>query len=285
MNIFERFFGNVSFKSDTEIAQMRLSSKIVSDTLAMLANEIRPGITTLRLDSLAEEFIRSKGAIPAFLGLYGYPNTICTSINEEIVHAIPSHRVLREGDMLSIDCGAIMNGFYSDQAYTFAIGEVSDSIKRLITVTYQCLGFAIEEMRPYHRVGDISNAVQSHAERNGYGVVRELVGHGIGRKIHEKPQIPNHGRKATGAILLSGFVLAIEPMLTMGTYQTRKLNDNWTIVTQDGLPAAHFEHNVAIRNGKTELLSDFSDIEKTLLSRGLFIPIDFSSTEKSIIYK
>ncbi len=285
MNIFERFFGNVSFKSDNDIEQMKIASRIVSDTLAMLASEIRPGITTLRLDAFAEEFIRSRNAMPAFLNLYGYPNSICTSINEEIVHAIPSQRALQEGDILSIDCGAVVNGFYSDQAYTFAIGEVSESKKRLITVTYQCLGFAIKELRPFRRVGDISHVVQSHAERNGYGVVRELVGHGIGRKIHEKPQIPNHGRKATGTMLLPGFVLAIEPMLTMGTYHTRKLLDNWTIVTQDGLPAAHFEHNVAIRNGITELLSDFTKIEKTLKDRGLFIPIDFNSIKQAILYE
>lgn len=284
MNIFERFFGNVSFKTDAEIDLMQDAAKVVSDTLAMLADEIKPGIQTIRLDRLAETFIRDHKAIPAFIGLYGYPNTLCTSINDEIVHSIPGNRELRDGDIITIDCGAIMHQFYSDQAYTFGIGEISEDKKRLITVTYECLILGIEQMKSYYKVGDISYAIQQHAIRNGYQIVEELVGHGIGRKIHELPQIPNYGQKGSGAILLTGFVLAIEPMLTHGSSRILKLDDGWTIVTRDGMPSAHFEHNIAIRNGKSIVLSNFSKIEVVLTRRGYFKPQDFVSYENPIIY-
>ncbi|MCO5251755.1 MAG: type I methionyl aminopeptidase [Candidatus Kapabacteria bacterium] len=284
MNILEKFFGNVSFKSDAEIDLMQDSARIVSDTLAMLADEIKPGIQTITLDRLAETFIRDHKATPAFIGLYGYPNTLCTSINDEIVHGIPGNKELRDGDIISIDCGAIMHQFYSDQAYTFGIGEISDDKKRLLTVTYECLILGIEQMKSYYKVGDISFAIQQHALRNGYQIVEELVGHGIGKKIHEFPQIPNHGQKGSGTILVTGFVLAIEPMLTHGSSKILKLEDGWTIVTRDGLPSAHFEHNVAIRNGKATVLSDFSKIESILTRRGYFKPQDFVSIENSINY-
>lgn len=285
MNIFERFFGDVNFKTDEEIELMKEAAKITSKTLAMLAEEIKPGITTFHLDRLAESFIRDLGAVPAFIGLYGYSNTLCTSINEEIVHGIPSDRILEEGDIISIDCGAIKNQFYSDQAYTFGIGEISEEKKRLITVTHECLTLGINQIKPYYKVGDISYAIQEHARRNGYSIIEELVGHGIGRKIHEFPQIPNHGKKGSGTMLLSGFVLAVEPMLAFGSPKIRKHSDGWTISTLDGAPSAHFEHNIAIKNGKTVLLSDFSEIERVLDKRAYFKPQNYLSDLNPIGYE
>lgn len=254
----------IIYKSPDEIALMREAALVVSRTLGMLAREIRVGAIPLHLDRMAEEYIRSQGAIPAFKGMYGFPNTLCMSLNSAVVHGIPGTEPLREGDIMSVDCGALLHGFYGDHAYTFAVGEIAAPVARLLQVTRECLYQGIEQMVLGNRVGDISRAIQEHAERHGYGVVRELVGHGLGRSLHEKPEVPNYGRKGSGPLLKEGIVLAIEPMINMGTRQVKTLGDRWTVVTLDGLPSAHFEHDVAIVNGKTEILSTFAYIEEAL---------------------
>jgi len=251
-------------KTPDEIALMREAAQVVSRTLGMLAREIRVGAIPLHLDRMAEEFIRAEGAEPAFKGMYGFPNTLCLSRNAQVVHGIPDQQPLREGDVLSVDCGARLHGFYGDHAYTFAVGEVALPVARLLQVTRECLYKGIEQMLTGNRIGDISYAIQLHAESHGYGVVRELVGHGLGKSLHEKPEVPNYGRKGSGPILKEGLVLAIEPMINMGGRQVRTLNDKWTVVTLDGLPSAHFEHDVAIVNGKPEILSTFAYIEEAL---------------------
>ena len=254
----------VRLKTSEEIALMRESAQLVSKTLGMLASEIKPGISSLKLDSLAEKFIRDHGAVPGFLGLYGFPNTLCTSLNQQVVHGIPNETPLQEGDIISIDCGALMNGFYGDQAYTFMVGEVDEKVKNLIEVTKECLIKGIEQAKAGNRIGDIGFAVQQHAETNGYGVVRELVGHGIGRNMHESPEVPNYGRRGKGPKLLNGMTLAIEPMINLGTKHVKQLNDGWTIVTADASPSAHFEHDIAVVNGQPEILTTFDYIEEAL---------------------
>lgn len=255
----------VRLKTKNEIALMRESAQLVSKTLGMLAGEIKPGISPLHLDKLAEAYIRDHGAIPGFKGLYGFPNTLCTSLNQQVVHGIPDDTPLEEGDIISVDCGALMNGFYGDQAYTFMIGEVDDEIKKLLTVTKECLMRGIEQAKAGNRIGDIGFAVQQHAESFGYGVVRELVGHGIGRKMHEAPEVPNFGRRGRGTKLKNGMTLAIEPMINLGTKNVKQLNDGWTIVTADAKPSAHFEHDIAIMNGQPEILTTFEYIEKVIV--------------------
>ena len=254
----------IHYKTPEEIELMRQSALVVSRTLGLLAEQIRPGITPLELDKLAEEYIRDQGATPGFLGLYDFPNTLCTSVNEQVVHGIPDNRPLEDGDVISVDCGALMNGFYGDHAFTFAVGEIAPETRKLLDVTKECLYLGIEQCRAGKRVGDISHAIQKHAEDHGYGVVRELVGHGIGREMHEDPQVPNFGRKGRGKKLKEGIVLAIEPMINMGTYKVRQKKDGWSIVTLDGLPSAHFEHDVAILNGQPEILSTFDYVEQAL---------------------
>jgi methionyl aminopeptidase len=255
----------IFYKTGEEIELIRNSSLLVGKTLAELAKIIKPGITTLELDNVAEEFIRDHGAIPGFLGYGGFPNSLCTSVNEAVVHGIPNDMPLNEGDIVSVDCGVLMNEFYGDSAYTFEVGEVSNEVKQLLEVTKECLNIAITHTKSGNRIGDIGFSVQQHAEQNGYGVVRELVGHGLGRGLHEKPEVPNYGKKGRGHKMKPGLVLAIEPMINLGKKEVSQLNDGWTIVTKDKLPSAHFEHDIAILNdGSTEVLSSFEEIEKVL---------------------
>lgn len=254
----------IKIKNDEEIELMRESALIVSKTLGMLAAEVKPGVSTLKLDALAEAFIRDHGAIPGFLGLYDFPNTLCMSPNAQVVHGIPNSKPLQEGDIISIDCGALKNDFYGDHAYTFEVGEVSPQVKKLLEVTKASLYKGIAAFKSGNRVGDVGHAIQEFTEAHGYGVVRELVGHGLGRKMHEDPEMPNYGKRGRGKKFIEGMVVAIEPMTNMGTHRINQLNDGWTILTADGKPSAHFEHNVALVNGKPELLSTFDYVYEAL---------------------
>ncbi|MGF1559219.1 MAG: type I methionyl aminopeptidase [Flavobacteriaceae bacterium] len=251
-------------KTLEEIELMRESALIVSKTLGMLANEVKPGVTTLQLDKLAETFIRDHGAKPGFLGLYDFPNTLCMSPNAQVVHGIPNTTPLMEGDIISIDCGALKNDFYGDHAYTFEVGEVAVETKKLLQATKESLYAGIREFKVGNRVGDVGYAIQKYTEDRGYGVVRELVGHGLGRKMHEDPEMPNYGKRGRGKMFTEGMVVAIEPMINLGTHRIKQLKDGWTILTADGKPSAHFEHNVAMVNGKPELLSTFKYIYEAL---------------------
>jgi|TARA_B110000908_G_scaffold98764_1_gene116614 methionyl aminopeptidase len=251
-------------KTREEIEIMRESALVVSKTLGMLASEVKPGVTTLYLDKLAEDFIRSEGAIPGFLGLYDFPNTLCMSPNAQVVHGIPNKTPLKEGDIISIDCGALKNGFYGDHAYTFAVGEIADDVKKLLDVTKQSLYEGIRSFKAGNRVGDVGYAIQKYTEDLGYGVVRELVGHGLGRTMHEDPEMPNYGKRGRGKKFIEGMVVAIEPMTNLGTHKIRQHSDGWTITTLDNKPSAHFEHDVAIVNGKPELLSTFKYVYDAL---------------------
>lgn len=258
----------IFLKTEDEIELMRKANQLVGSTLAELAKHIRPGISTLQLDSIAEEFIRDNGATPTFKGFpnpFGepFPGSICTSVNEVVVHGIPSDKtILREGDIVSIDCGTLLNGYNGDSCYTFCVGEVSDEKKALLKATKESLYKGIEQAVAGNRVGDIGDAVQSYCSDRGYGVVRELTGHGIGREMHEDPQIPNYGRRGNGVMLKAGMCIAIEPMITMGDRSIGLLPDKWSIITLDGKPAAHFEHTIAIRRGKAEILSSFEEVER-----------------------
>ncbi len=251
-------------KTLEEIELMRESALIVSKTLGMLANEVKPGVTTLQLDQLAETFIRDHGAKPGFLGLYDFPNTLCMSPNAQVVHGIPNTTPLVDGDIISIDCGALKNDFYGDHAYTFEVGEVAVETKKLLQATKESLYAGIREFKVGNRVGDVGYAIQKYTEDRGYGVVRELVGHGLGRKMHEDPEMPNYGKRGRGKMFTEGMVVAIEPMINLGTHRIKQLKDGWTILTADGKPSAHFEHNVAMVNGKPELLSTFKYIYEAL---------------------
>jgi methionyl aminopeptidase len=257
-------FTMIKPKTREEIELMRESALVVSKTLGMLAKEVKPGVTTLQLDKLAEDFIREQGAIPGFLGLYDFPNTLCMSPNSQVVHGIPNNTPLQEGDIISIDCGAIKNDFYGDHAYTFAVGEIAPETQKLLDVTKESLYVGIRELKVGNRVGDVGFAIQNFTEKHGYGVVRELVGHGLGRKMHEDPEMPNYGRRGRGKKFIEGMVVAIEPMTNMGTHKIRQHSDGWTITTLDGKPSAHFEHDVAIVDGKPELLSTFKYIYDAL---------------------
>ena len=254
----------IDYKTEEEIELQRESSLLVGKTLAEVAKIIRPGVTTMDLDKIAEEFIRDNGASPGFKGYNGFPNSLCTSVNEQVVHGIPNTKPLKEGDIVSVDCGVYKNEFFGDSAYTFAVGEVSAEIQQLLDVTKQSLLLGLEKAIVGNKIGDIGSTIQQYSESFGYGVVRELVGHGLGRSLHEAPEVPNYGRRNSGLKLKEGLVLAIEPMINLGVKEVKQLNDGWTIVTADGKPSAHFEHDVAIRKGKAEVLSTFKYIEEVL---------------------
>ncbi len=254
----------IQYKSREEIELIRKSALLVSKTLGLMASIIKPGVVPLDLDKIAEEYIRDNGGTPGFLGLYDYPNTLITSVNEQVVHGIPTKRPLQDGDVVGVDCGVLMNGYYGDHAYTFAVGEISEDVKKLLKVTKESLYLGIEQAKTGNRIGDISFAIQSYTESHGYGVVRELVGHGLGKKMHEAPEVPNYGKRGKGPKLKDGIVIAIEPMINMGTRRVVQLDDGWTIVTADRKPSAHFEHDVAIVDGKPEILSTFDYIEEEL---------------------
>jgi len=255
---------SIVLKNAEEIELMRESALIVSKTLGMLASEIKPGVSTLELDAKAETCIRDHGAIPGFLGLYNFPNTLCMSPNAQVVHGIPNKNPLQEGDIISIDCGSLKNGFYGDHAYTFGVGEIDPENEKLLQVTKESLYKGIAEFKAGNRIGDLAYAIQQHAENEGYGVVRELVGHGLGTTMHEGPEVPNYGKRGRGKKFQDGMVLAIEPMINRGTQRIKHLKDGWTILTADGLPSAHFEHDVALIDGKPELLSTFQYIYEAL---------------------
>ena len=251
-------------KTDEEVGLLKESNMLVSKTLAEVALYIKPGINTLFLDKIAETFIRDNKAVPGFRGYGGFPNTLCTSVNDEVVHGIPSDYVLKEGDIVSVDCGVILNEMYGDSAFTFAVGEISPEIKKLLEYTREALEEGVKAAIAGNRVGDISAAVQTKAESGGFSVVRELVGHGIGKKLHEAPEVPNFGKKGSGPKLERGLVICIEPMINMGRKETIQMNDGWTIKTADGMPSAHFEYAVAVDKGNADVLTTFEFIEEVL---------------------
>ena len=255
----------IYIKTEEEIEWLRENNLLVSATLAELARHIRAGVTTLDLDKIAEDFIRSHGAVPGFLGYNGFPNSLCVSVNEQVVHGIPSSKVvLKEGDIVSVDCGTFMKGFYGDSAYTFAVGEIAQEVSDLLRVTKESLYKGVAQACPGKRIGDVGYAVQEHAEKHGYSVVREMVGHGLGRKMHEDPQVPNYGARGRGPLLKPGMVICIEPMINMGTREIVFERDGWTVRTRDRRPSAHFEFAVAITKNGPDVLTDFSVIEKAL---------------------
>ncbi len=253
-----------NLKTDEEIEILRENALIVSKTLAELAKHVKPGVTTLELDKVAEEFIRDYGAEPGFLGYNGFPNTLCTSLNSVVVHGIPSNHRLEEGDILSVDCGTKLKGFYGDSAYTFAVGEISPEAAMLLEVTKASLFKGIEQVRAGNRIGDIGNAVQTYAEAHGFSVVREMIGHGIGHNMHERPDVPNYGKRGNGSKLVNGMVICIEPMINMGKKDIYMENDGWTIRTVDKKMSAHYELTVAVKDGKADVLSTFKYVEEVL---------------------
>ncbi len=250
------------YKTEEEIEIIRRNNLLVSKTLAEVAKLIKPGVTTLELDKRAEEFIRDNGAVPGFMGYGGYPNSLCTSVNDQVVHGIPSDYVLKDGDIVSVDCGTYMDGYYGDSAYTFPVGEVSDGVMNLLKVTKESLFKGIENAIVGKRIGDVGNAVQIHAEGAGYSVVREMVGHGLGKNMHEAPEVPNYGKRGRGVLLKEGLVLCIEPMINMGSKYIRQENDGWTIRTIDGKPSAHYELAIVVNKEKADILSTFDYIEE-----------------------
>jgi len=261
----------IYYKTSEEIEILRKSNMLVAKTHMLVAKThgeiakvIGPGVNTDRLDKIAEEFIRDNGGIPGFLGYDGFPGTLCVSINSTVVHGIPSGYELRDGDIVSIDCGVLMNGYYGDSAYTYAIGEIKPEVEKLLKVTKEALYLGIEKAVVGNRLGDISYAVQNHAESNGYSVVREMVGHGVGKKLHEKPEVPNYGKRGRGVKLKRGLVIAIEPMINMGKKEIYQEKDGWTVKTKDGKPSAHFEHTIAVGNGEADILSSFKFVEEVL---------------------
>ena len=254
----------IYYKTEEEIDLIRESSLLVAKTHAEIAGLIEPGVTTLALDKIAEEFIRDNGGVPAFKGYNGFPNTLCMSPNNQVVHGIPDDTIIQDGDILSVDCGVVMNGYFGDSAFTYEVGEVDVQIKNLLRVTKESLYKGIDMAIVGNRIGDIGYAVQKHAEDFGYGVVRELVGHGIGKNLHESPEVPNYGKRDAGILLEEGLVIAIEPMINMGSRGIKQHNDGWTITTIDNKPSAHFEHTIVVRDGKADILSSFKEIEKKI---------------------
>jgi methionyl aminopeptidase len=254
----------IIYKTDEEIEKLRKSSLLVGKTLAEVAKHIRPGVKTGELDKLAETFIRDNHALPAFKGYNGYPATLCISVNEQVVHGIPGKNELKDGDIVSIDCGTIKNGYYGDSAYTFTVGEVKPEIILLLNTTKESLYKGIEQAVAGKRLGDIGFEIQSYVESFGFSVVRDLVGHGVGKNLHEDPQVPNYGRRGSGIKLQDGLVIAIEPMINMGKYHVIQEADGWTIRTADRMPSAHFEHTVAVRKNKADILSSFVEIEEVI---------------------
>ena len=258
----------IYYKSLEEIELIRESNLLVSKALAEVAKVIAPGVTTIMLDKLAFEFISDHGAVPAFLNYNGFPNSLCISPNDQVVHGFPSDYVIKEGDLISVDCGVIKNKYFGDSAYTFSIGEVSEEKKKLVVATKECLRLGIEKAVAGMRIGDIGFAVQQHAESNGFGVVRELVGHGVGVQLHEKPEVPNYGKRGNGPKLEEGMVIAIEPMINAGVAGVDFHADGWTVTSKDNKPSAHFEHSVAIKKGSADILSTFDYIEEVLQKKG-----------------
>jgi methionyl aminopeptidase len=256
--------GKPVVKTEDEIALIKESSLLIGKTHAMLAAHIMPGVTTMELDKLAHDFIKDHGGFPGFLGYNGFPNSICASVNAAVVHGIPTQDPLNSGDIVSVDIGVIKNNMWGDSAFTFAVGEVSNDVSQLLRVTKECLQIGIEQAVAGNRIGDVGYAIQQHAESFGYGVVRELVGHGVGIQLHEPPEVPNYGKRGSGPVLQEGWVLAIEPMINLGTKNIRQMKDGWTIVTSDMKPSAHFEHTVVVRKEKAEVLSSFKEIEEAL---------------------
>lgn len=253
-------------KTDQEIEMMRASALLVSKTLAYVGSELRPGVSTKSLDRLADTFIRDHGALPSFLNYNGFPASLCISINEEVVHGIPDEKtIIKEGDIVSVDCGVILNGWQGDSAYTFACGEISSELRRLLDVTKESLERGIEKAVAGNRVGDIGYAIQQYVESEGFSVVRDFVGHGIGKSMHEKPEIPNYGRRGTGQLLKEGMVICIEPMINMGQYKVVISGiDGWRVTTADGKPSAHFEKQLAVRKHKADVLTSYEEINKIL---------------------
>lgn len=260
----------IYLKTAEEIELMRQAALVVSQTLGVVGNEIKEGVTLKHLDKIAEEFIRDSKGTPVFKGYNGFPATLCMSLNEAVVHGIPNDTPLRSGDIISVDCGVKKEGFIGDHAYTFCCGEISEAVQKLVRVTKECLYLGIEQARVGNRIGDISYAIQQHAEKNGYGVVRELVGHGLGRNLHERPEVPNYGKRGSGPKIQNGLTIAIEPMINLGKKEVSQLNDGWTIVTSDRKPSAHFEHDIAVVNGKADILSSFVYAEEAM-SRNDFL--------------
>jgi len=254
----------INYRSAEEIELIRESALLVGKTLGEIAKVVGPGVKTIDLNKLAETFIRDNGGVPAFLNYGGFPYSLCISLNDRVVHGFPSNYELREGDLLSVDCGVIKNKYVGDSAYTFAIGEVSDTVKKLMRVTQECLALGIEKAVVGMRIGDIGYAVQEHAEKNGFGVVKELVGHGVGTRLHEKPEVPNYGKRGSGIKLEEGMVIAIEPMINAGRAGVKFWDDGWTVSTVDGKPSAHYEHTVAIKKGKADILSTFLYVNNVL---------------------
>lgn len=254
----------IFLKTEEEIELLRISNQLVGKTHGEVAKYIAPGVSTLKLDQVAEEFIRDNGAIPAFKGYGDFPNTLCVSVNDMVVHGIPSSYELRDGDIVSVDCGVLKNGFFGDSAYTFAVGEIAPEVEALLKVTKESLYKGIEAAIENQRLGDVGYAIQKHCEDHGYSVVREMVGHGIGKNLHEDPQVPNYGKRGRGTKLKEGMVLAIEPMINLGKRNIKIESDGWTAKTTDGKASAHFEHSVVVRKGKAEILSTFEFIEEAL---------------------
>ena len=245
----------INIKNKDEIDCMIEAGRIVKETLLLMEKNIKPGISTIELDRIAEDFIRSQNATPGFKGLYDYPSTICISIEDEVVHGLPSEKKLKQGEIVGIDVGSIYKGYYGDHAKSFPVGGIDSDKQKLLEVTKKCLELGISKAQPGNRIGDIGNAIQQYAEQNGYGVVRELVGHGIGSSLHEEPQIPNYGKAGTGPLIDVGMCFAIEPMINMGSKEVYTKNDGWTICTKDGLPSAHFEHTITITEDGPQILT------------------------------